>query len=159
MTTKNADILLYILKCLIGTAVGFYLYMAWPAVGSWSLISIVLVLSPERKHAKQLAIDRIKANLIGASVGLILFYIRPMNLLMMSLGVALAIIICELLSLQAVTRSAAVAVLIILLHERGKYFWDVALERAGGVVSGCLIAMLITFVFDAFVNRAKRIHL
>src|SRR5206468_13035466 len=100
----------------------------------------------------------IKANLVGASIGLILFFIHPRNLLMMSIGVALAIITFEILKLQAVTRSAAVAVLIILIHEPGKYFWNVALQRAAGVVRGCIIAMLLTLVFHAFVDKAKQIH-
>ncbi|GAB2689149.1 hypothetical protein GCM10027037_09850 [Mucilaginibacter koreensis] len=158
MTIKQADVLLYILKSVIGTAIGYYIYSAYPGVGAWCLISIVLVLTPDRKDGTQLAINRIKANLIGAAIGLILFFIHPMNLLMMSIGVALAIIICELLKLQAVTRSAAVAVLIILVHEKGKYFWDVALERAAGVVGGCLIAILLTLIFHAFVDKAKQIH-
>jgi uncharacterized membrane protein YgaE (UPF0421/DUF939 family) len=154
--SKQVDLLLYIVKCLLGTAIGFYLYRWYPTVGSWSLISIILVLAPDRKDALSLAINRIKANLVGAVIGLTLFYIHPINLLMICIGIALAIIISELLSIQVATRTAAVSVLIITMHEPGKYFWDVALQRAGGVVSGCVIGVLITYIFHVVVLKSKR---
>jgi uncharacterized membrane protein YgaE (UPF0421/DUF939 family) len=155
MTNKQSDFFMYIIKCLIGVAIGFYLYRKYPEIGEWCLISIVLVLSPDRKDAMNLALIRIKANMVGAGIGLTLFFIHPMNLLMMSIGVTLTIITCRLLKLQEVTRAAAVAVIIILLHQKGQYFWDVALERAGGVLGGCLIAMLITYTFHVTIRKFK----
>jgi uncharacterized membrane protein YgaE (UPF0421/DUF939 family) len=155
MTNKQSDFILYLIKSLIGVIIGFYLFRRFPEVGAWCLISIVLVLSPDRKDAMNLALNRIKANLVGAGIGLTLFFIHPMNLLMMSIGVLLTIIVCQLLKLQDVSRSAAVSVIIILLHQKGAYFWDVALERAGGVVGGCIIAMLITFVFHYALVKFK----
>ncbi len=155
MTNKQSDFIIYLVKCLIGVIIGFYLFRRYPEVGAWSLVSIVLVLSPDRKDAMNLAINRIKANIIGASIGLALFYIHPMNLLMMSIGVLLTIIVCQLLKLQDVSRSASVAVVIILLHQRGAYFWNVALERAGGVVGGCVMAMLITYIFHQLLVKFK----
>ena len=151
---KRGLFLLYLLQCLIGVIIGFYLYRTRPELGAWCLISIILVLAPERKDALTLALNRIKANLVGAAVGLILFFIHPMNLFMMSLGVILAVVICELLKLQAVTRSAAVAVIIILMHEPGRYFYDVALERAAGVIGGCGIAMLLTFTLHTVLKKS-----
>jgi uncharacterized membrane protein YgaE (UPF0421/DUF939 family) len=155
MANKQSDFIMYIIKSLIGVAVGFYLYRKYPEIGTWCLISIVLVLSPDRKDATKLALVRIKANLVGAGIGLALFFIHPMNLLMMSIGVTLTIIVCRLLKLQEVTRAAAVAVIIILLHQKGQYFWDAALERAGEVLAGCLIAMLITYTFHVTSTKFK----
>jgi uncharacterized membrane protein YgaE (UPF0421/DUF939 family) len=155
MARKQSDFVMYILKCLIGVAVGFYLYRKYPEIGVWCLISIVSVLSPDRKDAMKLALVRIEGNLVGAGIGLALFFIHPMNLLMLSLGVTLTIITCSLLKLQEVTRPAAVAVIIILLHQKGQYFWDVALERAGGVLAGCLIAMMITYIFHEAITKFK----
>ena len=155
MARKQSDFFMYIIKCLIGVAIGFYLYRKYPEIGTWCLISIVSVLSPDRKDAMKLALVRIEGNLVGAGIGLALFFIHPMNLLMLSLGVTLTIITCSLLKLQEVIRSAAVAVIIILLHQKGQYFWDAALERAGGVLVGCLIAMLITYTFHATSTKFK----
>lgn len=156
MKTKQADFLLYILKCLIGTIIGFYLYRLYPTIGAWCLISIILVLAPDRNDAMNLASTRIKANLVGAAIGLTLFYIHPINLLMICIGVAVTVVACELLKLQAATRSAAVALLIITMHEPGQYFWDIALERAAGVVGGCVVGMLITYIFHLAIFRSKQ---
>jgi len=152
---KQADFLLYILKCLIGTAIGFYLYRLYPTVGAWCLISIILVLAPDRIDAMNLAATRIKANLVGAAIGLTLFYIHPINLLMICIGIVVTIVACEFLKLQPATRSAGVAVLIITMHEPGQYFWDIALERAAGVVGGCIVGMLITYVFHLVVSKSN----
>ncbi|NCD70707.1 FUSC family protein [Mucilaginibacter agri] len=150
---KLANLLVYILKCLLGTAIGFYLYRLYPTLGAWCLISIILVLAPDDKDAMNLATNRIYANLVGAGIGLTLFYIHPINLFMICIGITLSIIICDLLKLQAATRSAGVALLIITMHQPGEYFWDVALERAAGVVSGCLIGILITYIFHSVISK------
>lgn len=146
MDQKRIDFLLYILKCLIGAVIGFFIYRAFPEGGAWGLISILLVLSPEGKEAINLAEVRIKANLVGAGTGLILFFLHPPAFVMLCLGVVIVVVICELLKLQVATRSALAAVVIICIHETGKYFWEVALERAAGVIVGCLIALLITYL-------------
>jgi uncharacterized membrane protein YgaE (UPF0421/DUF939 family) len=126
-------------------------------MGAWCLISILLVLAPDRKDAMTLAKTRIKANLVGATIGLIIFSIHPVNLLMICIGITLTIIACELLKLQTATRSASIAVLIITMHEPGQHFWNVALERAGGVLAGCVIGMLITLAFHTTIIRSKRV--
>ncbi len=146
MDQKQIDFLLYVAKCLIGTIIGFFIYRAFPEGGAWSMVSILLVLSPEGKEAINLAEVRIKANLVGAGTGLLLFFLHPPAFVMICLGVIIVLIICELLKLQVATRSALASVIIICIHESGKYFYQVALERAGGVIGGCLIALLITYL-------------
>ncbi len=156
MASKYSNLILYILKCLIGTAIGFYLYRLYPTLGAWCLISIILVLAPDEKDAINLATSRIIANIVGAVIGLTLFYIHPINLFMICLGITASIIACELLKLQTATRSAGVALLIITMHQPGQYFWDVALERAGGVVCGCIIGMIITYIFHISLLKYKK---
>jgi uncharacterized membrane protein YgaE (UPF0421/DUF939 family) len=156
LTPKRSNLLLYILKCLIGTAIGFYLYRLSPTLGAWCLISIILVLAPDDKDAMNLATNRIIANVVGACIGLTLFYIHPINLFMICLGITASILVCELLKLQTATRSAGVALLIITMHEPGQYFWDVALERAGGVISGCIIGIILTYMFHIPFLRSRK---
>lgn len=156
MTPKQSNLLLYILKCLIGTAIGFYLYRLSPTLGAWCLISIILVLAPDDKDAMNLATNRIIANVVGAGIGLTLFYIHPINLFMICLGITASILVCELLKLQTATRSAGVALLIITMHQPGEYFWDVALERAGGVISGCVIGIILTYLFHIPFLRSRK---
>src|SRR5689334_15551716 len=124
INNKNTILIFYIIECLIGTVIGYFVHQAYPIMGTWCFFSILLVLSPERKDVMKLAQNRIKANLIGAAIGLALLYMLPVTLFMLCVGITLAIIICEFLKLQEVMRSATIAVLITTLHEPGKYLWD-----------------------------------
>ncbi|RYE23284.1 MAG: hypothetical protein EOP42_23415, partial [Sphingobacteriaceae bacterium] len=83
---------------------------------------------------------------VGAGTGLLLFFLHPPALVMVCLGVIIVLVVCELLKLQVAARSALASVIIICIHESGKYFYQVALERAAGVILGCLIALLITYL-------------
>lgn len=147
----------YIFECLISTAFGYYLFRLYPSVGAWCLISIILVIAPDHKDAMNLAITRIKANMVGASIGLILLSIHPINLMMISIGIVLAIIAGQLLKLQTATRTAIIAVLIITMHEQGPHIWNVALERAAAVVSGCIVGVVLTYLFHIIILRSKGI--
>jgi uncharacterized membrane protein YgaE (UPF0421/DUF939 family) len=149
---KHVLLLLYIVETLIGTGIGYYLYHLYPVLGNWSLISVVLVLAPDRKDAIILAVSRIKANLVGAAVGLGLFYLHPIDFPIICVGLAISIVACDWLGIQAATRTAMVAILIIVMHEPGKHLWEIAAERAGGVVLGCLIGVLITYLFHLLVQ-------
>ncbi|MBC7652154.1 MAG: hypothetical protein H7101_10440, partial [Deinococcales bacterium] len=44
-------------------------------------------------------------------------------------------------------RSALAATLVILLHEGGKYIWVGPIERVLQVLTGCLLALIITYIF------------
>jgi uncharacterized membrane protein YgaE (UPF0421/DUF939 family) len=156
MKIKQADLIIYIIKCVLGTIIGFTLYRHYPQVGQWCLLSIILVLAPDRKDAFMLATNRIKANLVGSGIGLILFLVHSINIVMICIGVIVAIVVCELLSLQVATRTAVVALLIVTMHEKGQYLWDVALERAMGVVGGCIIGVLITYAFHIAIFKYRR---
>jgi uncharacterized membrane protein YgaE (UPF0421/DUF939 family) len=154
---KHVLLSLFVIESLLGAGIGYLLYSFYPTLGSWTLISIVLVLVPDRKDAMILAVSRIKANLVGASIGLCLFFLHPTNFLMICIGLTASILICDWLKIQEATRTATVAVLIITLHEPGKYFWEVAAERAGGVVLGCILGVLITYGFHHLVRLFDRV--
>jgi uncharacterized membrane protein YccC len=156
MDKKTSDLLLFVLVCLAGTVIGFFLYRVSPVLGQWCLFSILLVLAPDRKDVMPLAMNRIKANLVGAAVGLILFAIYPVNLLIICLGITTSIVICEIFQLQAATRSASIAVLIVTLHEPGQHIWDVALERAGGTLLGCIIGIGLSYLMHITLIQSKR---
>lgn len=155
LTQKRIDFIFYVIECLVGTLIGYSLYQAYPIVGAWCLISILLVISPDRKDAMTLAVNRIKANLVGAGVGLFLFYIHPINLFSICAGIAATLIICEILKLQSAARSAIIAVLIITMHEPGESFWNIAVERAFSVMLGCAIGVLLTFLFHFVILKFK----
>lgn len=61
----------------------------------------------------------------------------------------ITIIICYFTKLEASTRTALAATIIVTIHENGKYIWDVALERVIAVVAGCIIGIVITLIFHS----------
>jgi uncharacterized membrane protein YgaE (UPF0421/DUF939 family) len=110
----------------------------------WTIISILLVISPEEKDAKKLTYDRFKANLIGSSVGLICYLFPVSEMLMMLLGIMIAIAICHFFKLMTVARTAIVALIIVVIHEQETMTYWAAVERFLSVTGGCFIGLLVT---------------
>jgi len=144
----KSPVFIYTIKCLLGLGIGYWLYISFPHHEFyWTMISVLLVMAPDPKDSSKLAFDRMKANLIGSLIGLILFVINGPNLLLLSIGVIATIGLCSLLKLLPVGRMALAAMLIVMIHEKSGSTWEVALERVGCVVMGCIIAIGISFIF------------
>ena len=148
---KHKLFLIYLVECVVGVANGFYCFHKNAEAGAWVLVSTVMVLAPDRDEAINFAFNRIKANLIGAAVGLVLAFIHPSNIYVMALGVVLAATCCQLLNLKSAMRSATVGVILISLAPAGKSFYEVATARAIGVAMGCNIALLLTVTMHAII--------
>jgi uncharacterized membrane protein YgaE (UPF0421/DUF939 family) len=148
MNQRNKGLLIYILKCAIGTITVFSIssLIHYKNV-AWSLISVLLVLSPEGKDAISLAVSRIKANVIGAAAGLACLPIAAPNMWTISLAIAATLFLCHLLNLDAAARSALAASVIIMLHPEGSHLWSTAIERLIAVFSGCALGLAVTFMF------------
>jgi uncharacterized membrane protein YgaE (UPF0421/DUF939 family) len=141
-------LLIYILKCAVGTIAVFSISSLIHYTNiAWSLISVLLVISPEGKDAVSLAFNRIKANVVGAGVGLLCLLIITPNMWTLSLGIAITISLCYLLKLEAGVRSALAATVIIMLHQEGNHLWNTATERVIAVLAGCVLGLIITFLF------------
>ena len=152
--TKNT--LIYIAKCVTGTSLIFLLsYLFRYTAISWCLISLLLVLSPDNKEAMKLAMNRIKANLVGVSVAGVSLLFASNSVFLMCGALTVTIILCYLFNLITPMRSALAATVIILLHEGGKHVWVAPLERVLQVLTGCLLALVITYVFHVRGNTSK----
>jgi uncharacterized membrane protein YgaE (UPF0421/DUF939 family) len=148
MSERIKSLLIYIGKCASATLVVFTLSLLLHYKDvAWCLISVILVLSPDGKDALPLAFTRIKANFVGASVGVLCLLISVANMWTLSVALAITLSFCYLLKFDAAVRSALAATIIIMLHEEGKHLWDTALERVIAVVAGCILGLLITFIF------------
>lgn len=153
----ETDFIVYVAKCILGLIITYSIYLKYPQHQFfWSVISVLLAFSPDDKDAKKVAYDRMKANILGSSVGMILFLLHIPNLFLMCVGVFLTIIIATALHIQATTRSALAAVIIVLLYEKENVSAFVALERMMCVIIGCLIALLLTLLFDLLIYKNKR---
>ncbi len=148
MTERNKSLSIYAAKCITGTITVFILSSLLNYKDlAWALISVILVLSPDGKDSVSLAVTRIKANFVGAAVGIICLLIAPVNMWLMSLAVTIGLFLCYLFKLDTGARSALAATIIIMLHPEGQHVWDTALERVIAVLAGCLLALIITFIF------------
>ncbi len=154
MSIRNKNLLVYIGKCMAGVLLIYVIslfaghWIDYP----WSLISVVLVLSPEGKDALELAITRIKANLVGAAIGVLILLTtipRPWGI---ASGVVVSLFVCDRLKLNAGARSTLAATIIILLHQEGTHLWDAALSRVLAVIVGCLLGLGITYVFHFLIK-------
>ena len=150
--------LVYIAKCLIGLVITYVIYQKFPQHEFfWSVVSVLLAFSPDDKDARKVAFDRMKANILGSIIGMVIFLIHVPGLLLNCLGVLCTIVIATALNIQATTRSAMAAVIIVLLYEQQDASWHMALERMFCVIFGCLIALIITLFFDiAFYEKKRR---
>jgi uncharacterized membrane protein YgaE (UPF0421/DUF939 family) len=154
MDANTKNYLIYASKCVVGTILVFIFASNYKNM-SWSLISIMLVLSPEGVDAISLALNRIKANFIGAAVGLLCLLIDSTNVWLLCLGLVVSLGICYFFQLENGARSSLAATIIVMLHEEGKHFWNTALDRVIAVVVGCLLGLVITFVFHNLFKKRK----
>ncbi|MEO7427704.1 MAG: FUSC family protein [Fibrobacteria bacterium] len=142
-------LLLYAVKCVLGLCAGYALYRAFPQHQFfWSMISIMLVLAPDGGDSTKLAFERMEANVVGSTIGMLLYLLHKPNLLLLCMGVVITIAVGTKLRLENAIRSALVSLIIVMVGEQQNNSWRIALERIGCVIAGCVIALLITFAFN-----------
>lgn len=144
----NMPFALYLVKCLLGTVICYGFYVLVPQYHLyWSLVSVLLVLAPDHHDSIKLPLDRIKANLAGGVVGLACFFLPLPPLAALCIGVPVTILVCYLLGFGNAARSALAAIIIVFIQENESWNWQIAMERMGAVVLGCLVALALTLVF------------
>ena len=153
----GSDLIIYGFKCIIGFLIGYQLYLGFPEYELyWTMLSIILVISPEAKDARRLSIERFKSNLIGSGIGLFCYFIHAPNVYMLVLGIVLSIATCYFFNLMNVARTAIVALIIVLIHEQEQMSWIGAVERFISVTTGCFIGLSITIITSAVINYWRK---
>jgi len=139
----------YVLKCLLGVTICYFLYSWFPQYPFfWALVSVVLAISPDNTNRQ--AYDRMKANLLGCAIGLGLYFLHLPSLLTLCLGVLLTILIGTALKILTALRSALAALVIVTIREQAQGHWFLPIERVICVVIGCLVALLLSLLFNLF---------
>ena len=100
----------------------------------------------------ELALTRIKANLVGAATGILVLISHLPSPWNITAGVIISLFVCDQLKLNTGARSTLAAMIIILLHPEGTHVWDSALSRIIAVILGCLLALIITYVFHSLIR-------
>ncbi len=94
-----------------------------------------------------------KANLLGAVTGLGLFFLNLPDLVTILLGVTIVIFLGIVLKMMNSMRMALTGFVIVAIQGQQTRHWYIALERVSCVVSGCLIAVLITMLFNLRIKK------
>lgn len=147
----------YLAKCVIGVIICYILYKEFPQYPFyWAIVSVVIAISPD--NSNRLAYDRMKANILGCSIGLCLYSIHIPTLLLLCLGIVATICVGIALNLMSTLRSAMAALIIILIHEEQVRQWYLPVERVLCVIAGCLVALLVSLVFNRVGQQFKKIR-
>lgn len=155
----TSAVLIYTVRCLIGFSLGYYLYIHFQDHETlWTIISIILVISPEGQNSKKLSIERFKSNLVGSVVGLICLEIHTPNLAVILFGIVLTILICYFFKILNMARVALVALVIILVQPSTGLTEMTPLWRFLAVTIGCLIGLLIVILTSIPIRRLKRYY-
>ncbi len=153
----NFDMVVYAIKCIVGFIIGYSLYIQFPQYEMyWALLSILLVISPDGSDSKRLAIERTKANFIGSLVGLLCYLLDEPVLTTILIGIIITIVVCALLKLMSVTRTAIVSLIIVFLYEQDKVSVLGAVERFVCVAVGCLIGLMVTLLVSSILGYIKK---
>ncbi len=153
---RDRTLQLYVIKCLIGTAICYSLYRLFPDHQLyWAIVSVLLVLTPGHRDSVQLSFARIWANAIGAAVGLGCFFLPVPLILALCLGVVATILVCNFFTLGTAVRSSLAALVIVFIQQNEFRDWTIALERVISVLIGCLVALALTLAFQKLERRLK----
>lgn len=157
--TITSAVLVYTVRCLIGFCIGYYLYIHFKDHETlWTIISIILVISPEGHNSKKLSIERFKSNLVGSIVGLICLEIHSTNLYIILFGVILTILICYFFKILNMARVALVSMVIILVQPNTGLTEITPLFRFLAVTIGCFIGLMIVILTSIPIRQLKRYY-
>jgi uncharacterized membrane protein YgaE (UPF0421/DUF939 family) len=147
---RYKNLAIYIAKCVAGVFLSYALTIRMGHIDyTWCIISVLLVLSPEGKDALDLALTRIAANLVGAGTGIGLLLLDLPNPHNIGIGAVVSLFLCDLFRLNSGAKSTLAAMIIICLHKEGAHVWDSSLDRVLAVGLGCILGLVITYVFHS----------
>ena len=139
--------LLYVIKCVAGITVCYFLYREFPHYPFyWSIVSVAITVSPDSSN--KLAYDRITANCLGCAISLALYPIHAPALVLLCVGVGITILVGTALNLTNVLRTAIAALVIVIITEQEHRSYLIALERVACVITGCAVALAVTLIFN-----------
>lgn len=151
---KEKAFLFYMLKCLLGAGICYSLFILFPSMPFyWSIVSVLLVLAPADEEAMRFALDRMKANIIGATIGLLVFVLFSVSFISMMIGILLTIAVCTLINSGPAVRTALAALVIVLVQEGEQNNWLSAFSRMFCVCLGCFVAISLISLFKFIRNH------
>lgn len=153
----SSPLLIYTLRCLIGFSIGYALFLKHPEYELfWTLLSIILVISPEEKDSRRLSIERFKSNLVGSLVAMGCIYFFGSSLYSIIIGIIFTIVVCRSFKVMNMARVALVALLIIMVQPHHSSIVEAPIFRFVSVAVGCFIGLLIVVLTSMIFRYFKR---
>lgn len=153
----TSPLIIYTTRCVLGFLIGYELYIRFPEYElMWTLLSIILVISPEGKDSRRLSIERFKSNLIGSVVGLACLLLHKPTYSTTILGILITISICYIFKIMNMARVALVALLIIMVQPHFDQAEVAPFARIFSVTLGCFIGLFITVFTSMGIRSLKR---
>jgi len=156
MQPRHFEAIIFSAKATVAAVVAalIYKFLALPGLPWVAAVSAVLVTQPSLHSSLKASSMRVAANLAGAFGGAALTIIIGPPLVAMAVGVMLTGLICYLLKQDDMLRPAFVAVILVTLAGATDK-WHSSLDRVAGVITGCLCALAVGFLFDKVSARFK----
>lgn len=159
-TMGDKYFVMYLIKCLIGASVCYWLYVHYPGRQFiWSLVSVLLVIAPEDRDSIDISISRIEANIIGATIGMLCYLTVGINIVTLLIAILITISLCVFISRSSAIRTSLAALIIVAVLEQEKHNWHIALDRMFSVFIGCMVAVVLTFISYSINNQGKKADL
>jgi uncharacterized membrane protein YccC len=121
----------------------------------WAISSMIATSDPNVKHALETFWGRIGNTLLGGVTGLIFLLVPGSKEWTLPLGLAVTVLISSYwIRMPVMWRQAPITAAIVIAsslahHERSAGL-ESGLKRVGEVLLGCLVGMLITWLFSKF---------
>jgi uncharacterized membrane protein YccC len=152
-----SPVIIYTVRCCIGFLIGYKLYVFFPDFELfWTMLSIILVISPEEKDTRRLSIERFKSNFIGSAIAMVLLLFFEPSVYVIVAGIFITIVVCRLFNVMNMARVALVALLIIMVQPHQASMVEAPLYRFGSVATGCIIGLLIVVITSMIIRPLKR---
>jgi uncharacterized membrane protein YgaE (UPF0421/DUF939 family) len=155
MTSRHFEALVYASKAACAAVLAHLCFSLFGLQGGvWAAVSAVIVTQPSLHPSVNASLTRVVANLIGAFIGSALSSLAGHTVAAMALGVLLTGFACYFWRLEDALRPAYAAVVIVILGSNNANAWIGSLDRLLAVVTGCLAALVVGFVYDKIGKKA-----
>lgn len=121
----------------------------------WAAISAVIVIQPSMNPSVRASLTRVIANVIGACVGAAFAALLGSTLCGLAAGIMITGLICHFTRLDDALRPAYAAVVIVMLNPSPGNPWFNSLERMYAVVIGCLVSLVVGYLYDKATQRLR----
>jgi uncharacterized membrane protein YgaE (UPF0421/DUF939 family) len=129
-------------------ALEIYHWLPWSG-GAWAVVSAILTVQPSLNEAIGVSVNRVLANLLGGSIGVVVAALWGTHPFTLGAGIFVVSVLCHALKMEKALKSATASTAIVMFAA-GTPGLHSLLERLAAVMIGCLAALLLNLLFHWF---------